>query len=155
MLPYIDERAIIVNAAPMTLWEATVEVVCRRLGGGWRALATGLGCAERTASGDPRSVGAAVPGFRVVCSHPPTAWVLAGEHRFARYTWSFFIESIGHGRSRLRAETRAAFPGVSGSLYRGLVISTHAHAVAVRQILHMVKRGAEQPTSASNAGPRP
>ena len=154
MLPYIDEHAIVASAAPLTLWRATVEVISGRLGGVPLALAAGLGCAERAASGDPRSAGATVPGFRVVRSQPPTAWVLEGEHRFSRYEWGFFIEPVDHGRARVRAQSRAAFRGVGGSVYRGLVIGTRGHAIAVRHMLHMIKHSAERSASASGTSQR-
>jgi hypothetical protein len=47
---------------------------------------------------------------------------------------------------RLSAETRAEFPGRSGSAYRALVIGTRGHVLAVNSILRAVRRRAEERT---------
>jgi hypothetical protein len=85
-------------------------------------------------------VGSALPGFRVVAAVPGRELVLAGRHRFSSYALVFHLEPAGPGCSRLRAETRAAFPGLSGSLYRRLVIGTGGHAVGMRRLLSAVGR---------------
>jgi hypothetical protein len=144
MLPRIDEHTVVVNAPPQALWEATVEVVGAPRARASGPVATALACADRSATGNPHDVGATFPGFHVVRSHPPSAWALEGEHRFSRYSWSFCVQPVGNGRSRVSAETHAAFPGVSGAIYRALVIDTRIHVVAVRSVLRTIKRTAEQ-----------
>jgi hypothetical protein len=59
--------------------------------------------------------------------------VLAGRHRFAQYTLTFVLDP-----DRLRARTQAAFPGVSGRLYRTAVIGSGAHRIVTRRMLRRV-----------------
>lgn len=84
-----------------------------------------------------RAVGETVdhPGFHVVTAVPAKELALAGSHRFATYALIFRLEEAGAGRTRVRAESRAAFPGPAGRLYRLLVIGTGGHALAVRRML--------------------
>jgi hypothetical protein len=49
----------------------------------------------------------------------------------------------------VRAETRAAFPGLQGRAYRALVIGTRGHVLAVRRLLRAVKARAEDPRTAA------
>ncbi|MDF3149261.1 hypothetical protein PBV88_50835, partial [Streptomyces sp. T21Q-yed] len=83
-----------------------------------------------------------IPGFHVVTAVPGKELALAGSHRFSTYALIFRLEEAGAGRTRLRAETRAAFPGPAGRLYRLLVIETRGHAVAVRRMLTTVRERA-------------
>ena len=83
-----------------------------------------------------------MPGFHVEVFTPPSELILAGRHRFSTYALRFRVEPVHATQSRLRAETRAAFPGVAGGLYRLAVIGTGGHKVAVRKILTRVKRSA-------------
>ena len=73
---------------------------------------------------------------------------LAGAHRFSRYALSFRIDSLGSRRSRLRAETRAEFPGLKGGAYRALVIGSRGHVLITRRLLGAVKRRAERAAAA-------
>ena len=66
--------------------------------------------------------------------------MLAGRHRFSSYALIFRLDEIGAHRSRLRAETRATFPGAGRRVYRLLVIGTGGHAVAVGRMLAKVAR---------------
>jgi hypothetical protein len=70
--------------------------------------------------------------------------VLEGEHRFSRYALIFHLEALPAGRSRVRAETRAAFPGIRGGAYRALVIGTRAHVLVTKRLLHAVGTRAER-----------
>lgn len=74
-------------------------------------------------------------GFRVTESDAPSKLVLEGRHPFARYALVFLIDPLDGGRSRVRAQTWAAFPGPHGRVYRALVISSGVHVVAVRRML--------------------
>jgi hypothetical protein len=69
---------------------------------------------------------------------------LMGEHRFSRYALIFYAAETAAGPVRLRAETRAEFPGIRGRVYRTLVIGTRGHAVATKAILRNVRRRAER-----------
>ena len=60
---------------------------------------------------------------------------LVGHHPFSRYELIFEIEDLGAGRSRLRAVTNAAFPGLHGRISRALVIGSGAHRVLARHML--------------------
>ena len=73
--------------------------------------------------------------------------MLEGEHRFSRYALIFRLEALPGERSRVRAESRAAFPGLHGRAYRALVIGTRGHVVAVNRLLRAVRARAEQPPS--------
>ncbi|MFE5907644.1 hypothetical protein ACFQ6B_00900 [Streptomyces wedmorensis] len=66
---------------------------------------------------------------------------LAGAHRFSTYSLVFRIEDLGDGRARLRAETRAAFPGMAGRIYRLLVIGSGGHAIGMRRMLAGYRKG--------------
>jgi hypothetical protein len=89
-------------------------------------------------------IGSTLPGFVVARAIPPVTLALEGEHRFSRYALIFRIDRLANGGSRLRAETRAEFPGTRGRLYRALVIGTRGHVLAVRRILRAVRRRAER-----------
>src|SRR5690606_10372240 len=121
---------------------ASLQRVLETVGPVWFARA--LGCADTTASGPrPLAEGSAVPGFHVAAAEPPATLTLTGRHRFSDYALIFDLDELGPDRTRLRAESRARFPGMKGSAYRLLVISSGAHVVATRRILSAVKRGAE------------
>lgn len=106
--------------------------------------ARAVGCDERTTSGPrPLTAGSTIPGFRVVAAVPPSELVLQGRHRFSAYALIFRLEHLGPGRSRLRAESRAAFPGIAGRGYRMLVVVTGVHAVGMRRLLAGIRRRSE------------
>jgi hypothetical protein len=85
-------------------------------------------------------------GFQVAAAAAGSELALVGRHRFSCYALIFRLEQIGPGRSRLTAETRAAFPGLAGRVYRALVIGTHGHVVVVALLLSAIKRRSEKPT---------
>jgi hypothetical protein len=143
-LPFIDEHARIVGAPPGETWDAARAVPQGSFGGGARsALSRLLGCEQTEVLGEPGARGSTFPGFRVARSIPPTELALEGSHRFSRYELTFRIDDLGGGRSRLRAESRAAFPGLRGRVYRALVIGTRGHVLAVRRLLAAIGRRAE------------
>jgi hypothetical protein len=88
-------------------------------------------------------VGPVFPGFRVVGAVSGREVFLRGSHRFSAYVFVFRLDELAPGRSRLRAETPAVFPGPAGGLYRLLVIGTGGHAVGVRRLLSGIRRRAE------------
>ncbi|HSI79844.1 MAG TPA: hypothetical protein VK919_04245 [Solirubrobacterales bacterium] len=144
-LPRVDEHAVVVEAPQEAAWEALLPALRQGFGGPVaRRVAAGLGCRETETAGDPLHPGATLPGFVVARVVPPTLYALLGAHRFARYALVFSIDRLGGGRSIVRAETRAEFPGVSGRAYRALVIGTRGHVLVVRRLLRAVKRRAER-----------
>lgn len=143
-LPYIDEHAIEVGASPERTWDAVGAV----MGGGLpspvvRAGARMLGCRDVAVRGDGLVAGSTFPGWRVAEVSRPELLVYEGRHRFSRYMLTYRIDPLGPCRSRVRAETRAAFPGPVGSAYRTIVIGTRMHVVALRRMLGSIRRRAE------------
>jgi hypothetical protein len=145
-LPYVDEHATAIAAGPDATWEALLRVVERS----FSSAATGrfarlLGCADLEQAGPrPLAAGSAFPGFHVEGAERPRELALAGSHRFSDYALIFRLDDLGEGRTRLRAETRAEFPGLKGRAYRALVIGTRAHVVITRRLLAAPKRLAER-----------
>ncbi|MGW1955001.1 hypothetical protein ACWCPI_20000 [Streptomyces sp. NPDC001920] len=140
-LPFVDAHTSLVASEPDAVWRAVAETV--RHGFGHRraeAVARLLGCPCRTVSGPwPPTEASTVPGFRVAAAVPGRELVLTGSHRFSTYTLVFRLEEADAGRTRVRAETWAAFPGLAGRLYRLCVIGTRGHALAVRRMLSAVR----------------
>ena len=110
-----------------------------------RDLPETLGCAD-TAAGGPRPLapGSTLPGFHVAEVSSPRKLVLLGSHRYSRYELAFVIEDLDFGHSRLRAETRAEFPGLKGTIYKSLVIGSRIHVLVTRRILTAVARRASR-----------
>ncbi len=103
-----------------------------------------LGCEDVEPSGPrPLAEGSALPGFHVAAADAPTELALAGSHRFSNYALIFRLDEISPQRSRLRAETRAEFPGLKGAVYRTLVIGTRLHVLATRRIIVAARRRVE------------
>lgn len=146
-LPYVDEHAIDIAAGTEEAWSALTETVERAFSRPAAArLARILGCTDATASGPrPLGEGSTVPGFRVVAAVRERELALGGRHRFSSYTLTFRLDPLGPDHSRLRAETRAAFPGLHGRAYRLLIIGTGKHVGAVRSLLSTVRRRAKRP----------
>ncbi|HYN96630.1 MAG TPA: hypothetical protein VES42_22535 [Pilimelia sp.] len=141
-LPYVDEHATVIAARADDVWRALGETLDRTFARpGAAGYARLVGCAEHTASGPrPLAAGSTVPGFRVVTALPGRELVLEGSHRFSAYALIFRLEPAGPGRSRLRAETRATFPGLAGGLYRRAVVGTGGHVLVMRRMLAAVRR---------------
>jgi hypothetical protein len=145
-LPYVDELPIEISAGREATWAALLRVVegsfesARR-----RGPARLLGCEDTELSGPrPLARGSTFPGFHVEAAEPGAELALAGRHRFSTYGLIFRLEDAGPGRTRLVAETRAAFPGLEGSVYRALVIGTRMHVLVTRRLLTAIKRRAER-----------
>jgi len=154
LLPYVDEHTTVIAAGTEVVWRMlgnTLDRSSSRPGAvGYARL---VGCADRTASGPrPPAEGSTFPGFRVTAAIPGRELVLEGRHRFSTYALIFHLEELGPGRSRLRAETRAAFPGLAGGLYRRLVIGTGGHRVGVRRLLAGIRRRAEERSGEGHRG---
>ncbi|WP_338117123.1 hypothetical protein [Streptomyces viridochromogenes] len=78
------------------------------------------------------------PAFRLVTAVPGKELAFGGSHRFSTYALIFRLEEAGVDRTRVRAETRADFPGWTGRLYRLLVIGTGGHAWVIRRMARKV-----------------
>ena len=144
--PTVDEHVTAVAAGADDVWAALLDTLDRAFTRpGAASYARAVGATERTAAGPrPLTVGSTVPGFRVTTAVPGRELVLTGRHRFSDYAFVFRLEPVAPGRTRLRAGTRAAFPGAAGRGYRLLVVGTGGHARAVRRLLATVRRRSEQ-----------
>ena len=143
--PFVDEHGVEIAAPPAVVWEALLRVA----DGSFSSTATArvarlLGCESTAASGPrPLAEGSAIPGFVVARAEPETELALVGRHRYSEYALVFRLDVGGEG-TRLRAETRARFPGVSGRVYRTAVIGTRGHVLVTKRLLGAVKRRAER-----------
>jgi Polyketide cyclase / dehydrase and lipid transport len=140
-LPYIDEQVRRIDGSPDQVWRALLSTV--RLIGAWLPgpviWAWGLQPSERT--GEWRSqvaVGDTIVGFGAVEVSAPRVLALRGAHRFARYELRFEITGDQPGSSVLHAHSSALFVGPLGLAYRGLVVRTGGHRIAVRALLGQV-----------------
>jgi hypothetical protein len=145
-LPHIDEHSIEIEAGADATWEAALRVAAGTTdSAAGSRLARLLGCVDVEASGPrPLAAGSTFPGFHVERAERPRELALLGGHRFSGYALIFRIDDLGAGRTRLRAETRAEFPGLKGRLYRAMVIGTRGHVLATRRLLGASKRRAER-----------
>jgi hypothetical protein len=144
-LPFVDEHGVEVAAPPEVVWESVRRVAEGSFSSPATSRVAGLlGCEPGAASGPrPLAEGSTIPGFAVARTEPGSELALVGRHRYSEYTLVFHLEGNGEG-TRLRAETRARFPGVSGRLYRAAVIGTRAHVLVTMRLLGAVKRRAEK-----------
>ena len=145
-LPRIDEPSVRVAAEPAACWSALASHLEGSFGSrASAAAATVLGCEHVRATDVPfPQNGAVVPGFRVERAEPPQLLALAGRHRFSTYSLAFRLEGAGGGGTTILAETRAAFPGLAGGLYRATVISSGAHGRLMTSMLGSIRRRAER-----------
>ncbi len=145
-LPHIDEHGLDIAVDPEATWGALLRVVEGSFGStATRRFARLLACADVDSSGPrPLSAGSTFPGFHVEAANRPQELALAGSHRFSDYALIFRLDDLGAGRTRLRAETRATFPGFKGGIYRTLVIGTRAHVLVTRRLLTAVEQRAER-----------
>jgi hypothetical protein len=144
-LPHLDEHSLTVDAGPEATWEALLRVAEGMVSSaGAPRYARIVGCADTKAAGPrPLAVGSTIPGFHVAAAAAPAELALLGSHRFSDYALIFRLEELGPGQTRVRAETRAEFPGLKGGLYKGLVIGTRMHVLATRRVLNATRRRAE------------
>jgi hypothetical protein len=160
-LPYIDEHSGTFAAGEATTWAALIAVLRGTGQPAWRSYAQLVGCEPAKVTGDwltEPELGATIPGFRVEDVDAPRRLVLSGKHRFSRYELTFVLERAelpGRVGTRLRAETRATFPGVTGTLYRALVIGSGAHVLATCRLLWLVGKAASRREDRAARQPAP
>lgn len=144
-LPFLDEHGVEVAAPPEVVW----ELLCRVAEGSFSSpfaarFARLVGCETTVASGPrPLAEGSTIIGFTVARAEPGYQLALAGRHRYSDYALVFHLAGSGSG-TRLRAETRARFPGAAGRLYRAAVIGTRGHVLVTMRLLTAVTRRAER-----------
>jgi len=145
-LPYVDEHSIAVTATPDACWEALLRVVAGSFASAARSNgARLLGCEDTEASGArPLSAGSTLPGFHVETARSAEELALAGGHRFSAYALIFRLDRQGNGKTTLRADASATFPGLKGRAYRAMVIGTRMHVLVTRRILGAAKQRAER-----------
>lgn len=145
-LLHVDEHSISIATPPETTWDALLHVVEGSFASGASARgARLLGCGDTEASGPrPLAVGSALPGFHVETAQRPQELALVGDHRFSDYALIFRLDEANGNGTTLRAETRAAFPGLKGRAYRTAVIGTRMHVLVTRRLLAAAKRSAER-----------
>lgn len=145
-LPHIDEHSATIDADPAVSWDALLHVAEASVSSrSAPRMARLLGCADVDVSGPrPLAAGSAFPGFHVGTAVRLQELALLGSHRFSNYALIFRLEDLDGGRTRLRAETRADFPGLKGQIYRAMVIGTRGHVLVTRRLLNATKRRAEK-----------
>ena len=144
-LPFVDEHGVEIAASAEVVWEALCRVAEGSFSSPFASRFAGwVGCEATAASGPrPLAEGSAFPGFTVARAEPGEELALAGRHRYSEYALVFHLTDNGGG-TRLRAETRARFPGTGGRLYRAAVIGTRGHVLVTTRLLDAVKRRAER-----------
>ena len=143
--PFVDEHARTIAAPPEAAWAALVRVLPRAFGGrAAERYARLIRCDPAAHAGAFPDVGSAIVGFRVARAEAPRELVLVGRHRFSDYALTFRLDALEDGTTRVRAETRAAFPGLGGRLYRAAVIGTRGHVVVLGRLLRAVERRVER-----------
>ncbi|WP_223188327.1 MULTISPECIES: hypothetical protein [unclassified Streptomyces] len=143
-LPHVDEHTTVVPAPADAVWRELGKVLDHSFGHGRAgAVARLLGCPDHTPSGPrPLAEGSTLTGFRVAAATPNRELLLIGRHHFSTYALILRLDEAAPGRTRLRAETRARFPGPAGALYGRLVIGTGGHALFTRHLLRTVEKRA-------------
>lgn len=144
-LPHVDEHSISIAASPDATWDSLLRVVEGSFASGASSRgARLLGCGDTEASGPrPLDLGSTLPGFHIATAQNPRELALAGKHRFSDYALIFRLDEANGNGTTLRAETRAAFPGLKGRAYRAAVIGTRMHVLVTRRLLAATKRRAE------------
>jgi hypothetical protein len=145
-LPHVDEHSISTAASPDSTWDALLRVIEDSFASGASARgARLLGCEDSEVSGPrPLAAGSVLPGFHVADAQRPRELALAGSHHFSDYALIFRLDEADGNGTTLRAETRAAFPGLKGQAYRAAVIGTRMHVLVTRRLLSATKQRAER-----------
>ncbi len=149
-LPPVDEHSVEIDAPAEAAWAALFPTLGESLDGPLaRRTAKALDCRDEEAVGDLHHPGGTLPGFVVARSVAPVMLALMGEHKYSRYALVFRIDLLPGQRCRVRAETRALFPGAKGTVYKCAIVGTRGHAIVTRSLLRSLKKRAE---ARSNGG---
>lgn len=134
------------GAPPAVVWEALLSACPGPRASAWLRLWAVVWGADPADSNGLAShvIGAERPGLVVREVVPSATWAAAGRHRFAAYQLVFRIAANGDGGSELTIETYAAFSGLAGRIYHGLVIGLGPHALVMRLTLWHLRRQAER-----------
>jgi hypothetical protein len=144
-LPFVDEHYIEIAASQDQVWDALIRMLGAAGDGRTAApISRALGCAQSEVHGGAGEIGSTIPGFVVTRSVRPAVLALMGQHRFSRYALIFSILEKPSGLVLLSAQTRAEFPRLRGRAYRGLVVGTRGHVVAVKTMLRSARKRAER-----------
>ena len=128
-LPLLDEHSATLQASQSAVWRAVRQYAC------------GLGESDHVVLGrvlgtEPKS------GFELAEEVEGERLALTGRHRFARYRLVFELEAETSNVTKLSVLSFATFPGARGRLYRGLLMGTGGHVLAVRHMLRTIQRQA-------------
>ena len=143
VLPRLDEHATDIDADAGDVWTALLATLDATTARPWSAAA-----AVSSAAPTPGPPGHGRSPRARPCRG--SAWparsraallALEGAHRYSAYALVFRLERVD-GRTRLRAESRATFPGAAGRAYR-LLVRGHGRA-----------RGRRPPVAGGGRAPR-
>jgi hypothetical protein len=126
-LPLLDKHNATLPANHSAVWQAV------------RQYAWGLTQSEHVLLGrvlgtEPKS------GFELAEEVEGERLALTGRHRFAHYRLVFELDAETRNATKLSVLSFAAFPGARGRLYRGLLMGTGGHVLAVRHMLRTIQR---------------
>ncbi len=126
-LPLLDQHSATLQASQSAVWQAVRRYGC------------GLAQSDHVVLGwilgtEPRS------GFELAEGIEGERLELTGQHRFARYRLVFELDAEASNATRLSIVSFAAFTGTRGRLYRGLLLGTRGHVLAVRRMLRTIRR---------------
>ncbi|MEV6278792.1 hypothetical protein [Nocardia sp. NPDC051832] len=119
-LPYIDEHFTVVDANRERAWKAVLKVICK----------------------DPYDLSTVPGGFELEAAEEPVRLALKGRHWFSTYQLIFLLDEEGPSRTRVRAESWAEFPALSGKIYRALVIGSGGHKLVMRRLMRRIAAAA-------------
>lgn len=142
-LPFIDEHTRMINAPAALVWQELIAGFVELDKPPVRLFVRMVGAEPRTSSGGLPETGSGIPGFTVSKADEVERLELVGRHRFSRYLLTFILEQVD-GRTTVRAQSYAEFPGWHGRLYRAAVISSGAHNVVVGGMLRSLAKRTSQ-----------
>lgn len=126
-LPLLDRHSATLQASQSAVWKAARQYACGLTQSDHVLLARVLGT-------EPKS------GFELARLVEGECLALTGRHRFARYRLVFELDAEPSNATKLSVLSFAAFPGARGRLYRGLLMGTGGHVLAVRHMLRTIQR---------------
>ena len=128
-LPLLDEHTVTLRASQSAAWRAVRKY-------GYDLAQADHLVLDRVLGAEPRS------GFELTEEVEGERLALSGRHRFARYRLVFELETGPNNVTKLSVLSFAAFPGTRGRFYRGLLMRSGGHLLAVRHMLRTIQRQA-------------